>query len=1222
MACLLAASSQAVQGAFEGPTPVGPEGDFRSDELLVRLQGKAAASMARVPSGRSSAALWPAAIRHTSVIHVRPVFASPGAGRRSFARRAPDALARALRDVFLLELEPGSDVRSLAVELVAQPEIVYAEPNYLYRLDLPLPPAPAEVDDPFVTRDGHHWSEGSWGQSFPDLWGLRSIRALESWARFDVDGNGVFDPGERRPGEGVVVAVVDSGVDVQHPDLAAAIWRNPGEIPDNGIDDDANGFVDDVQGWDFSGRDAVAEDRLGHGTHVAATIAARTGDAFGIAGVAPWAQILPLKGFADSGLGNTFVLVNAIRYAADSGAQIISNSWGGSSASQLLADAFAYARSMGVLLVASAGNSTTNVEGVLPAGFPGVVAVAALAPDHSAASFTNFGEGVDIIAPGVEILSASAGAGDNTIATKLPHRVVGAEHLHLDGTSMSAPHVAGALAVLRSRFPEEAPEDSVGRLLAGTAASEDPDPELSGQLGFGRLDLLGSLVALPRPLLEALEWRIEGLQPGGRSGVVLRVQNRWQTVTGLEAQLSVSHPGVSVAQGRVFLGTLRGGAAASDVEASFALEVDAAVDFGTSLQLEVKFRGDAGFEQVIATTGRVSFFRDLAASSGLPIDEEVLPGHVDFADYDGDGRADLYYVGIDSALLYRQAGPGRFEIASGDANLFAFGLGVSQGLFFDGDDDGDLDVLMASLRDEPSTRFFRNLGGGVYGDESESAGIGPLRSWTAVALDYDLDGFADFFGAGNADFREDALRRESTFLMQGDGAGGFEDVSAETCLPSIVPMANGQAVTLDYDDDGDADLALVSNFSELALYRNDLDGRFTDVSRALGLRRSFREEVGCQVQARLVGVFCDRVSGRGLAAGDYDGDGDIDLFVTGLAAGSPRLATLYRNHKGRRFEDVTAASGELARSVGGTHWGTAFFDFDNDGKLDLYRTDSRSGRGAENTLYRNRGRGRFEVANEFAFPRFPLGLSPQGAVAAIADHDGDGAMDIFAASSRLFGHARSAFLHNLGAREKHWLRVRLVGVVSSREALGARVTLEGDAGLMVREVHTGPVETQPLHFGLGSAEEIESLEVRWPSGLVQELRDVRADQLLTIEEPAHCLGHRRGKRGCRHVHFEERPDPPRRRRVPRWVREQLDKELICESEVEALRIRRRVCGELARECLREAGLRPTRRMLRRGWRDVPPERLACMLPYTSTLGCEETPRADLLDLCDCFDLPE
>ena len=1221
-ACVLSAPSHAALGVFEDPAPLAAKGGFQPDEVVVRVHGKAALAMAGVRAGRSSASLLPASIRHASVLYVRPAFAARATPPRSPATRVPTAALQALRDVFVLELEPGSDVLALAAELDARPEIVYAEPNVLYRVNLPLPPAPAEVDDPFVSGDGRNWTEGSWGQSFPDLWGLRSLRALESWERFDLDGNGEFGPGERRPGEGVLVAVVDTGVDFRHPDLAGAIWQNPGEIPDNGIDDDANGFVDDVQGWDFDGRDAIAEDASGHGTHVAAIIAARTGDAFGIAGVAPWSQILPVKGLADNGSGNSVVLANAVRYAADNGAQIISNSWGGGSASSVVAASFAYARSRGVLLVASAGNSVANVEGITPASLPGVIAVAALAPDHHAASFTNFGERVDISAPGVEILSASAGAGDNRLAAARPEKVVGAEHLRLDGTSMAAPQVSGALAVLRSGFPAESPEASVGRLLAAAAPLEDPDPELDGQLGFGRVDLLAALEALPQPLVEVVEWRVDSLQPGGRSEVVVVLRNRWQGVTGLEALLSVSDPGASITQGRVFLGDLEGGAEISNTEAPFVLEVDASVDFGVSLQLELQLHGDSGFARSFQTWRPVSFFRDLGASTGLPLSGDPLPNRADFADYDGDGRSDLQYVTQSFAQLFRQSDPGRFENASFSSGLFAVGRGLSQGLFFDSDDDGDLDAFIGSVTDETPSRFFRNVGAGFYEDQSEVLGAGPLRSFSAVALDYDLDGVTDFFGAANGDFLEDAPRREASFLLRGDGAGGFEEVTATTCLPDTLSMVNGQTLTLDYDGDGDADIAQVSGSSPLAMYRNDSDGRFTDVSRKLGLRRSLREEVRCQVQVRLGGEFCDRVAGRALAAGDYDADGDIDLFVTGRAAGASRLSTLYRNERGRRFVDVSAASGDLAESTGATHWGTAFFDFDNDGDLDLYRTDSRSGRGAAYTLYRNQGRGRFEAANREAFPRFPLGLSPQGGVAAIGDYDADGALDIFAAASILFGPARSAFLQNLGARRNHWLRVRLVGTASARDAFGARVTLETDLGTQLREVHHSPLETQPLHFGLGAETEIDSLEVRWPSGLVQELRDVRPDQLLTIEEPAQCLGGRRGKRECRRVDFEERPDPPRRPRVPRWVREQLEKDFICEREVEALRITRRVCGELARECLRGAGVPVTRRMLRRGWRHLPPERLECVLPYTSTVGCEETPRAELLDVCDCFDLPE
>jgi hypothetical protein len=135
-------------------------------------------------------------------------------------------------------------------ELAQHPDVVYAEPNYVLYVDLePLPDVPLVPSDPFVSRDGSHWSEASWGQAYPDLWGIRRTRTVEGWNVFDEDGSGVFESAERRPGEGIVVAVIDSGLDRHHPEIAQNVWRNPGEIPDNGVDDDDNGLVDDVWGW-------------------------------------------------------------------------------------------------------------------------------------------------------------------------------------------------------------------------------------------------------------------------------------------------------------------------------------------------------------------------------------------------------------------------------------------------------------------------------------------------------------------------------------------------------------------------------------------------------------------------------------------------------------------------------------------------------------------------------------------------------------------------------------------------------------------------------------------------------------------------------------------------------------------------------------------------------------------------------------------------------------
>jgi subtilisin family serine protease len=378
-------------------------------------------------------------------------------------------------DVFVVELDPGTGVPEAVESLLADADVLYAEPNLVYRVQLPLPSEPLLPSDPFVTRNGVDWSEGAFGQSFPDLWGLRDSRVIEAWNVFDRDGSGAFEAGERRPGEGVVVAVVDTGVDLLHPDLASAIWRNPGEIPANGVDDDGNGFIDDVVGWDFVGGDADPSDGFGHGTHVAGTVAARM-DGSGVVGVAPFASVMVVKGLSDDGLGSSVDLANAVRYAADNGAHIMSNSWGGPRASQILGEAFAFAQERGVISVAAAGNSANNVDGIAPASLPGVVAVAALDPDQMPAFFSNVGSRIDISAPGVQILSTSANASDHAIARRAPDRVVDGDYLYLNGTSMACPHVSGALALLLSNDPGADPLELVGRLLGGAPWKWSPVP--------------------------------------------------------------------------------------------------------------------------------------------------------------------------------------------------------------------------------------------------------------------------------------------------------------------------------------------------------------------------------------------------------------------------------------------------------------------------------------------------------------------------------------------------------------------------------------------------------------------------------------------------------------------------------------------------------------------------------------------------------------------------
>ncbi|MEL6110274.1 MAG: S8 family peptidase [Planctomycetota bacterium] len=259
-------------------------------------------------------------------------------------------------------------------------------------------------------------------------WGLNAVGAPESWAAGFT-------------GEGITVAVIDTGVDLDHPDLAANIFVNAGEIAGNGIDDDGNGYVDDVHGYDFANRDADPNDVHGHGTHVAGTIAADD-NGFGATGVAPDATILPIKVLGDNGSGSSLDVAAGIRYAADMGANVINLSLGGGYSSAI-ESAISYAQSVGSFIVAASGNEYASVPG-FPAQFSGsynnVLSVGAYDSSGRIASFSNgvgSSNAVQVDAPGVGVFST----------------YVGGRYASMSGTSMATPHVAGLAALTLSADP-------------------------------------------------------------------------------------------------------------------------------------------------------------------------------------------------------------------------------------------------------------------------------------------------------------------------------------------------------------------------------------------------------------------------------------------------------------------------------------------------------------------------------------------------------------------------------------------------------------------------------------------------------------------------------------------------------------------------------------------------------------------------------------------------
>lgn len=374
------------------------------------------------------------------------------------AKIAGHAKMEALADrLFIVNLEPGSDPLAAMRSLKGDARIAYAEPNYrVHTLAVP--------NDPMFSQQ---WDLNNTGQTFgvPDA----DIDAPEAWSvTHDTP---------------VVVGIIDTGVDYTHPELADNMWRNPGEIPGNGIDDEGNGYIDDVYGWDFANNDNDPMDDFGHGTHCAGTIGAKGNNGVGIVGINWNAKIAAIK-FLDSGGGGTYeAAVESVLYANMMGFKITSNSWGGGGFSQALYDAVAAANDQGDLFVAAAGNdgSDADVFPMYPSAFdlPNVISVAATNDSDQLAGFSNYGAtSVDLAAPGQDTLS--------TVPTGSCALCDPSGYMFLSGTSMATPHVSGAAALLWGQNPSLTAAQVKVKILGSTDALES----LSGKMvSEGRLNL-------------------------------------------------------------------------------------------------------------------------------------------------------------------------------------------------------------------------------------------------------------------------------------------------------------------------------------------------------------------------------------------------------------------------------------------------------------------------------------------------------------------------------------------------------------------------------------------------------------------------------------------------------------------------------------------------------------------------------------------------------------
>ena len=507
-----------------------------------------------------------------------------------------------------------------------------------------------------------------------------------------------------------------------------------------------------------------------------------------------------------------------------------------------------------------------------------------------------------------------------------------------------------------------------------------------------------------------------------------------------------------------------------------------------------------------------------------------------FCDFDGDGDLDLYIVngavGFDHPrlrdlphdvrppadgstprnALFRNKGDGTFEDATAEAGAGHTGWGAGC-VCGDYDNDGDRDLYVTYYG---PNLLYRNTGGGTFEEVGARAGVDHGGYGQSAAFgDYDGDGYLDLYVANYLEFDPGTAilpgeRRGNFFghmrgiptmaapeshdpspdiLYRNKGDGTFEDVSAGAGINHQLGRGMG-AVFWDYDDDGDQDIYVANDASANLLYTNNGDGTFEE--------NGARMEVAFDADGSAEGSM-------GLAAGDFDNDGRQDMVVTNFEV---QTTTLHRNEVSY-FADVSIESGVGLSTIAPMQWGAILFDYDNDGDQDLYLASGhltsaledyypQSSFAQKNQLFRNTGGGSFEEVTNRAGDGLKVVKSSRGV--ASGDYDGDGDEDLFVVNKNDF----PTLLRNDTDSSNHWLMLRTQGARSNRDGVGARVRVVSSGLAQVKEVRAGSSYLSHnslwLAFGLGAESHVDTVEVRWPSGLVQRFTGVPGNRYLLVKE--------------------------------------------------------------------------------------------------------------------------
>ena len=453
--------------------------------------------------------------------------------------------------VYRATLPQGADVLA-AVETLQKGGVVFAEPDYLARA------IPVERGQGNPER-GQVVAATPNDPLYADQWGLTKIKAATAWNV--VTGT-----------PGTVIAIIDSGIDRQHPDLASRLWVNPGEIPNNGIDDDNNGYVDDVHGWNFVAKSNDVADVNGHGTQVAGVAAAAGNNGVGIAGVCWDCRIMVVKAMQASGVANYSDIAAAVNYAVAKGARVINLSLGGYADSTALRTAIQTAAGSAVI-VAGAGNDST-ANRFYPAAYANVLGVAATTVTNTKVGFSNYGDWVSLAAPGEAITTT----------------FLGSDYGPGSGTSLASPFVAGLAGLIRSQRSAWSPALVRLQLLQTASALG------GGGLGRGLPDA-SKAVQDPQPLLNLTSYTINGdangrPTAGDAVAVVVNVSNQWLDAADVQATLSTTSTYATIGAGSASVGDIASG----DVKASGVLtfRVASNAGYGRAIPLTVRLTANGG----------------------------------------------------------------------------------------------------------------------------------------------------------------------------------------------------------------------------------------------------------------------------------------------------------------------------------------------------------------------------------------------------------------------------------------------------------------------------------------------------------------------------------------------------------------------------------------------------------------------------------------------------